>query len=96
MIPIDLTGKVALVTGVGDNMSFAWYIGKALQAAGAKVVLACHPRMLNIGWHLRIAGRPGRFAAFMRILKLLDDYGDKVWVARRIDIAESWRTQFPA
>jgi enoyl-[acyl-carrier protein] reductase I len=48
MTPIDLSGKVALVTGVGDNASFAWYIGKALQAAGAKVVLACHPRMLNI------------------------------------------------
>lgn len=54
------------------------------------------PRMLNIGWHLRIAGRPGRFVAFKRILELLDSYGDKVWVARRIDIAESWRAQFPA
>ena len=48
MIPIDFTGKVAVVTGVGDNDSFAWYIGKALQAAGAKVVLACHPRMVSI------------------------------------------------
>ncbi len=48
MIPIDLSGKVALVTGVGDNDSFAWYIGKALQAAGARVVLACHPRMAGI------------------------------------------------
>jgi enoyl-[acyl-carrier protein] reductase I len=48
MIPIDFSGKVALVTGVGDNLSFAWYIGKALQAAGAKVVLAVHPRMLDI------------------------------------------------
>jgi enoyl-[acyl-carrier protein] reductase I len=48
MTPIDLSGKVALVSGVGDNQSFAWFIGKALQAAGAKVVLACHPRMLNI------------------------------------------------
>ncbi len=48
MISIDFTGKIALVTGVGDNDSFAWYIGKALQAAGAKVVLACHPRMLTI------------------------------------------------
>lgn len=48
MIPIDLSGQVALVTGVGDNDSFAWYIGKALQAAGAKVVLACHPRMVTI------------------------------------------------
>ena len=48
MIPIDLTGKVALVSGVGDNQSFAWYISKTLQAAGAKVVLACHPRVVGI------------------------------------------------
>jgi len=48
MIPIDLSGKVALVTGVGDNESFAWFISKTLQAAGAKIVLASHPRMVNI------------------------------------------------
>src|SRR5262245_37258402 len=48
MIPIDFSGKVALVTGVGDNESFAWFISKALKAAGAKIVLACHPRMVNI------------------------------------------------
>src|SRR6476469_9703156 len=48
MIPIDFSGKVALVTGVGDNDSFAWYISKALQAAGAKIVLACHPRVVGI------------------------------------------------
>jgi enoyl-[acyl-carrier protein] reductase I len=48
MIPIDFSGKVALVTGVGDNDSFAWYIAKGLQAAGAKIVLACHPRVVGI------------------------------------------------
>ena len=48
MIPLDLSGKVALVTGVGDNESFAWYIAKALQAAGARLVLAVHPRLVNI------------------------------------------------
>jgi len=48
MIPIDFTGKVALVTGVGDNVSFAWFIAKTLQAAGAKIVLAVHPRMVGI------------------------------------------------
>jgi hypothetical protein len=48
MIPLDLSGKVALVTGVGDNESFAWFISKALKAAGAKVVLACHPRVVGI------------------------------------------------
>lgn len=48
MIPIDFSGKTALVTGVGDNLSFAWYIAKSLQAAGAKIVLACHPRVVGI------------------------------------------------
>ncbi|MGL6073682.1 MAG: SDR family oxidoreductase [Fimbriiglobus sp.] len=48
MIPIDLSGKVALVTGVGDNESFAWFIAKYLNAAGAKIVLASHPRVCGI------------------------------------------------
>ncbi len=48
MIPLDLSGKVALVTGVGDNVGFAWHIAKALQAAGARLIFSCHPRLLNI------------------------------------------------
>jgi enoyl-[acyl-carrier protein] reductase I len=48
MIPIDLSGKIALVTGVGDNESFAWSIAKTLQAAGARLVLAVHPRFMTI------------------------------------------------
>jgi len=45
---VDLSGKVALVTGVGDNVGFAWHIAKALQAAGARLVFACHPRLVGI------------------------------------------------
>jgi enoyl-[acyl-carrier protein] reductase I len=48
MIPLDLSGKLALITGVGDNMGFAWYIAKAMQAAGARLVFACHPRLMGI------------------------------------------------
>jgi enoyl-[acyl-carrier protein] reductase I len=48
MIPLDLGGKVALVTGVGDDMGFAWYIAKALQAAGARLVFSVHPRLVTI------------------------------------------------
>jgi enoyl-[acyl-carrier protein] reductase I len=48
MIPLDLGGKVALVTGVGDNVGFAWYIAKALQAAGARLAFAVHPRLVGI------------------------------------------------
>lgn len=48
MIPINFDNKIALITGVGDNEGFAWHIAKALQAAGAKIVFACHPRLVNI------------------------------------------------
>jgi enoyl-[acyl-carrier protein] reductase I len=39
---------VALVTGVADNDSFAWAISKALQAAGARLAWAVHPRVIRI------------------------------------------------
>jgi hypothetical protein len=39
---------------------------------------------------------PAAFAAFKRVLELLDSYGEKVWVTRRIDIARCWQEQFPA
>ena len=71
------------------------YVRDALEVLVAEGE-AGHPRMMSIGWHLRIAGRPGRFAAFKRILELLDSYGDRVWVTRRIDIARCWKEQFPA
>lgn len=58
MIPIDLSGKVALVTGVGDNQSFAWFIAKGLQAAGARLVFASHPRMVNIVGNLLESSKP--------------------------------------
>jgi enoyl-[acyl-carrier protein] reductase I len=48
MVPLDFAGKVALVTGVGDNESFAWYIAKALNAAGARLAFSCHPRFKGI------------------------------------------------
>src|SRR5262249_2714177 len=48
MIPLDFSGKVALITGVGDNKSFAWFIAKAFQAAGARLIFAVHPRMVRI------------------------------------------------
>ena len=53
------------------------------------------PRMLSIGLHCRLVGRPGRFAALQRFL----DYAlghDKVWFCRRIDIARHWIAEHPA
>ncbi len=48
VVPVNLTGKVALVTGVADDVGFAWHIAKALQAAGADIYLLSHPRVCSI------------------------------------------------
>ena len=53
------------------------------------------PKMLSIGLHCRIVGRPGRAAALARFLDYVQSH-DKVWVARRIDIAEHWKRTHPA
>lgn len=52
------------------------------------------PKMLSIGLHCRIAGRPGRFAALQRFLDHIAQH-DRVWVAKRIDIAEHWAQTHP-
>ena len=51
-------------------------------------------RMLSVGLHCRLAGRPGRSAALARFLDYVAGFDD-VWVARRIDIAQHWRALHP-
>ncbi|GAB3242814.1 polysaccharide deacetylase family protein [Chitinimonas naiadis] len=53
------------------------------------------PKMLSIGMHCRLLGRPGRFRALQRFLDYLEQH-DKVWVCRRIDIARHWMATHPA
>lgn len=48
MLPIDLTGKRALVAGVADDNGFGWAIAKAFAEAGAQVCVATWPPALNI------------------------------------------------
>ncbi|MEP1441985.1 MAG: allantoinase PuuE [Hyphomicrobiales bacterium] len=52
------------------------------------------PKMMNIGLHCRLAGRPGRAAAIANFLDYVASH-DNVWCARRIDIAEHWKTMHP-
>lgn len=47
------------------------------------------PKMMNIGLHCRLVGRPGRFAALQRFVDYVLSH-DKVWLTRRIDIAWHW------
>jgi putative urate catabolism protein len=48
------------------------------------------PKMMSVGLHCRLAGRPGRAAALQKFLDYIAAKDD-VWVARRIDIANHWR-----
>jgi allantoinase len=52
------------------------------------------PKMLSIGLHCRLSGRPGRAAALARFLDYVQSY-DKVWITRRIDIANHWHATHP-
>ena len=52
------------------------------------------PKMLSVGLHCRIVGRPGRFAALQRFLDYVQSH-DKVWICRRIDIARHWIATHP-
>jgi OHCU decarboxylase len=52
------------------------------------------PKMMSVGLHCRLIGRPGRIAALRRFLDYIDAFED-VWVARRIDIAEHWARAHP-
>jgi OHCU decarboxylase len=51
-------------------------------------------RMMSIGLHCRLIGRPGRAAALRRFIDYVKGH-DRVWLPRRIDIAEHWRANHP-
>jgi allantoinase len=52
------------------------------------------PKMLSVGLHCRLGGRPARTAAIARFLDYIRQHDD-VWVARRVDIARHWLRQHP-
>jgi len=79
--------------GFGSGDEFFTHLRDAfdvLYAEGA----AGSPKMLSIGLHCRLVGRPARIAALERFLDHVQAH-DKVWIARRIDIARHWIAHFP-
>lgn len=52
------------------------------------------PKMLSVGLHCRLVGRPGRAAALARFLDYVQRH-EHVWITRRIDIAEHWHATHP-
>ncbi|MGH8090005.1 MAG: allantoinase PuuE [Rudaea sp.] len=78
--------------GFNSGEQFFNYLKDAfdvLYAEGAQ-----RPKMLSVGLHCRIAGRPARTAALARFLDYVKQH-DKVWVCRRVDIARHWREHHP-
>ncbi|MDO8370881.1 MAG: allantoinase, partial [Polaromonas sp.] len=52
------------------------------------------PKMLSIGMHCRLLGRPGRIVALQKFLDHVQQHAH-VWICRRIDIAHHWQQVHP-
>ncbi|MBL8700348.1 MAG: allantoinase PuuE [Alphaproteobacteria bacterium] len=52
------------------------------------------PKMMSVGLHCRLVGRPGRAAALARFMDYVQKH-DRVWICRRVDIARHWRQVNP-
>jgi allantoinase len=52
------------------------------------------PRMMSVGMHCRLLGRPGRITALQRFLDHIEKH-DRVWICRRLDIARHWKQTHP-
>ncbi|NOH26903.1 allantoinase PuuE [Vibrio mediterranei] len=52
------------------------------------------PKMMSVGLHCRLIGRPGRIASLKRFLDYVSQHED-VWLCRRIDIAKHWHEHHP-
>jgi allantoinase len=78
--------------GFNSGEQFFAYLRDAFDVLYAEG--ADRPRMMSVGLHMRLIGRPGRFAALQRFLDHVRRHSD-VWICRRIDIARHWITHHP-
>ena len=70
------------------------YVCDALDVLGAEAERG-RPRLLNLGFHLRIVGRPARFPALAGVLAALAARRDRLWIATRADIARAFAAAVP-
>jgi len=84
--------RFATVQGFNSGDQFFAYLRDTfdvLYAEGERT-----PKMMSVGLHCRLAGRPGRTAALARFLDHVQRH-DRVWICRRVDIARHWRAVHP-
>ncbi|MEY2891292.1 MAG: hypothetical protein RJA98_1200 [Pseudomonadota bacterium] len=84
--------RFALPQGFSQGEDFFTYLRDSFDVLYAEGDDA--PKMLSIGMHCRLLGRPGRMRALQRFLDHIESH-DRVWVCRRIDIANHWRATHP-
>ncbi len=93
MVPYTLDAndmRFATAQGFNSGKQFYRYLKdtfRTLHAEGG--------RMMSVGLHCRLAGRPGRAAAVAKFLEFLGKQ-EGVWLATRLDIAKHWRREHPA
>jgi putative urate catabolism protein len=89
--------RFAVAQGFNSGTQFFDYLKDAFDALyreGDPAGLDA-PKMLSIGLHARLCGRPGRIIALERFLDHVGSH-DRVWICRRIDIARHWIATHPA
>ena len=84
--------RFATPQGFNTGEQFFTYLRDAFDALYAEGDE--RPRMLSVGMHCRLLGRPGRFVALRRFLDHVERH-DRVWICRRIDIARHWIAHHP-
>lgn len=84
--------RFATQQGFNSGEQFFQYLKDAFDVLYAEGERA--PKMLSIGLHCRLAGRPARAAALARFLDHVQKH-ERVWICRRVDIARHWIAQHP-
>ena len=84
--------KYGVLNGFSDGAGFFTYLRDAFDVLYAEGEGS--PKMMSIGLHCRLVGRPGRAAALARFLDYVQGH-DKVWITTRKDIAEHWIKTHP-
>jgi putative urate catabolism protein len=84
--------RFATTQGFNSGDQFFAYLRDSFDVLYAEGEIS--PKMMSVGLHCRLAGRPGRIAGLQRFLDHVARH-DKVWICRRIDIARHWRQVHP-
>ena len=84
--------RFAMPQGFASSDEFFTYLRDAFDVLYAEG--ATRPRMLSIGMHARLLGRPGRLRGLQRLLDHIEQH-DRVWICRRLDLARHWMATHP-